>query len=49
MQDYLEEFLSLVSRWGKYTLARIDRWANRHPGLAGFITGVLLAASMFNW
>ena len=35
--------------WGKYVLAIIDRWTSNHPGPAGFIVGVLLAASMFEW
>jgi hypothetical protein len=35
--------------WGKYILAIIDRWTSHHPGPAGFIVGVLLAASMFEW
>lgn len=54
MRDKLNEFASLewmdsIVRWGKYILVKIDRWTSHHPGPAGFIAGVLLAASMFEW
>ncbi|MDY4146866.1 MAG: hypothetical protein SOX98_03010 [Acidaminococcus fermentans] len=54
MRDKLNEFASLewmdsIVRWGKHILVKIDRWTSHHPGPAGFIVGVLLAASMFEW
>lgn len=54
MRDKLNEFASMewmdsIVWWDKYILAKIDRWTSHHPGPAGFIMGVLLAVSMFDW